>query len=363
MNKDGKKVFIAATRQNDGKTAICIGLLLSLISTKKNVGFIKPVGQKYVVVDGEKVDKDTILMKKVCGLKESLRDMNPVAIEEGFTSEYLDDPHPDILKEKIINSYNKVSAEKDVIVIEGTGHAGVGSVFDLNNADVAQMLDAPVVLVSIGGIGRPIDEVALNVALFEKKGVKIKGVVINKVDEEKKTKLEKYLTKGFTRMGLKVLGLLPFISLLSQPSLFQVCEAVKGKVLAGEKYLFRKVGKVIVGAMTPRHAIDYLQPNTLLVTPGDREDLILSALIQCTLTDACSQTIVGIVLTGGLYPHKSILDLIKKVNIPTISAPAGTYEVASAINLLVGKIREEDSDKIKIAHKLVQEHICLEEIF
>lgn len=188
-------------------------------------------------------------------------------------------------------------------------------------------------------------------------------MIINKVKDEKRSQIEKYLKKVLERMDLKLLGLLPFIPFLSQPSFFQVCEAVKGRVLAGENNLSHKVGKVIVGAMTPRHVIDYLQPNTLLVTPGDREDLILSALVQCTLTNTCTQTIVGIVLTGGLYPHKSILDLIKKVNIPIISASSGTYDVAFAINLLVGKIREEDNDKIDIVYKLIQENISVKEIF
>ncbi|MCM8788819.1 MAG: DRTGG domain-containing protein, partial [Candidatus Omnitrophica bacterium] len=267
------------------------------------------------------------------------------------------------LRKKIIDAYNKISHDKDIVIIEGTGHAGVGSVFDLSNADVAQILNSPVILISVGGIGRPIDEIALNVALFEKKGVRIEGVIVNKVKEEKKTQVEKYLKKGLERMGLKLLGLLPFIPFLSQPSLFQICEVVKGRVLAGENNLSRKVGTVVVGAMTPRHAIDYFQPNTLLVTPGDRDDLVLSALVHCSLTDCRIQTLVGIVLTGGLYPHKSILDFIKKANIPTIIASAGTYEVASAINTLVGKIREEDTDKIDIIHKLVQENISMREIF
>ncbi len=358
-----KKIFLAATRQNDGKTAICLGMMLSLMRAKKNTGFIKPVGQKYILVDGDKVDKDTVLMKKVCGLKENLRDMNPVAVEEGFTRTYLDSPHPERLRREIIDAYGKISADKDIVIIEGTGHAGVGSVFDLSNADVAQILGASVILISVGGIGKPIDEIALNAALFEKKGVRIKGVIINKVKDEKRSQIEKYVKKGLDRMGLKLLGVLPFVSLLSEPSLSQVCDAVNGRVLAGENNLSRKVGRVIVGAMTPRHAIDYFQPNALLVTPGDREDLILSALVQCTLIGACVQTIVGIVLTGGLYPDKSILDLVKRVNIPTITASSGTYEVASAINLLVGKIREEDTDKIDIVYKLIQENISMEEIF
>lgn len=362
MGKE-KRIFVAATRQNDGKTVVSIGLVLCLKKALPNIGFIKPVGQKYVLVNGEKVDKDSVLMKKICGLSEAVKDMNPIAVEEGFTSRYLDAPDPTPLHRSIKESYQRVAEGKDMVVIEGTGHAGVGSVFDLSNAEVAGMLNAPVLLISIGGIGRPLDEIALNAALFEKKGVVIKGVIINKVLEEKKAVVEKHVVKGLARMNMKLIGILPFVPLLSQPNIFQVCEVVKGRVLAGESKFARKIGGVLVGAMTARHALDRFKPNSLLVTPGDREDLILAALSHCTISHGVCDLVCGLVLTGGLQPHKTILDLIKKADVPTILSSAGTYEVASAINGLVGKIREEDTDKIEIARKLVEENIRIEEIF
>jgi len=352
-----KNIFIAATRQNDGKTVISIGLFLAIKKYINKIGFIKPVGQKYLVIDGKKVDKDAVLIKKIANLDDELEDMNPVAVEEGFTRQYLDNPNKEYFENKIRESYKKISEGKDFVIIEGTGHAGVGSIFDLNNATVASLLNSPVIIISIGGIGKPADEICLNLPLFREKNVSVKGVIINKVIEEKKGTIEKYLKKFFSKINLNLLGLIPYIPYLTEPSLLQICEAVNGKIISGFDKMKEKIKNVVVGAMTPRHALDYFKPNSLLITPGDREDIILAALSIST-----QNLIKGIVLTGGLYPHKTILDLIKKYDFPTIIASDGTYEVASRINELVVKLTEDDIDKIEIAKKLIEENVNIEEI-
>ena len=318
---------------------------------------MKPVGQKYLIVDGIKVDKDAVLMQKICGIETELKNLNPIAVEEGFTRNYLETPQQSNLGEQIKTAYEKIAKDKDIVIIEGNGHAGVGSVFDMSNADVAHILDTPVIIISNGGIGKPIDEVSLNLALFKEKGVMVKGVVINKVIPEKKQLVEKYLKKGFDRIGIKLFGVLPFVPSLLQPNFYQICECINGKALMGCDNFHLKIRNIIIGAMTPRHALNYFKPESLLVTPGDREDLILAAI-----TSQSTHQVRGLVLTGGLYPHKSILDLIKRHNLPTIIAPAGTYETASLIKELVVKITDEDTDKIELAQKLVEENINFEEL-
>ena len=211
--------------------------------------------------------------------------------------------------------------------------------------------------ISIGGIGRPFDEISLNLPLFKEKGVEVKGVIINKIIPEKKSKVEKYLKKAFEKINLKVVGFIPYVDYLSEPDLFQICSAVNGKMIAGYEKRSEKVRNIIVGAMTPRHALDYFTPHSLIITPGDREDIILAGL-----TGYPENCIKGIVLTGGLYPHKAILKLIKKYDIPVIISPMDTYETASSINELVVKITELDMDKIEIAAKLIKENIRIEEV-
>src|SRR6185436_19479274 len=171
MNTETPRIFIAATRQNDGKTTASLGLLSALQQCYPRIGYIKPVGQRFVEIEEQKIDEDTVLMDCVYQLNCPLVDMSPIAVEPDFTRKYLQTSNRDALVRKIEKAFDRVSWEKDFVLCEGSGHAGVGSVFDLSNAQVAKILDAKVVIVSRGGVGKPIDEVALNQALFEKEGV------------------------------------------------------------------------------------------------------------------------------------------------------------------------------------------------
>ena len=155
-------VYIAATRQNDGKTIVSLGLLSALRKFVKRVGYMKPVGQQYNIIAGKKIDKDAILMQKIFGLKSNLSHMSPIAIPPGFTENYILSGKRSVLINKIRSAYKHLSRTNDFILVEGTGHAGVGSVFDMSNSDVASLLGAKVVIVSCGGVGRPIDEIMLN---------------------------------------------------------------------------------------------------------------------------------------------------------------------------------------------------------
>src|SRR5688572_2919595 len=181
MNSTTPRVFIAATRQNDGKTTTSLGLLAALQNFYPRVGYIKPVGQRFVEIEEQKIDEDTVLMDSVYKLDCPLVDMSPIAVEPDFTRRYIECANYDILVKRIQRAFDRVAWEKDFVLCEGSGHAGVGAVFDLSNAQVAKILKAKVVIVTRGGIGKPIDEVALNQALFEKAGVEIIGVIINKV--------------------------------------------------------------------------------------------------------------------------------------------------------------------------------------
>ena len=107
--------------------------------------------------------------------------MSPIAVEPDFTRKYLQSSNNEALVKKIIKAFDRVAWEKDFVLCEGSGHAGVGSVFDLSNAQVAKILGAKVIIISQGGIGKPIDEVYLNQAVFEREGVEVIGVILNKV--------------------------------------------------------------------------------------------------------------------------------------------------------------------------------------
>src|SRR5256714_11395583 len=219
MNTVTPRVFIAATRQNDGKTTTSLGLLAALQKFYPRVGYIKPVGQRFVEIAEHKIDEDTVLMDKVYKLNCPLVDMSPIAVEPDFTRRYLQSSNYDVLVRTIQKAFDRVAWEKDFVLCEGSGHAGVGSVFDLSNARVAKLLCAKVIIVTQGGIGKPIDEVALNHALFEKEGVEVIGVILNKVLGAKLDYVSDFARRGFKRRGLELLGVLPHERILPKPTI------------------------------------------------------------------------------------------------------------------------------------------------
>src|SRR5258706_9865954 len=214
MNTETPRVFIAATRMNDGKTTTSLGLLSALQKLYPRIGYIKPVGQRFVEIEEQKIDEDTVLMDRVFRLNCPLVDMSPIAVEPDFTRKYLQSSNNDALVKKIRKAFDRVSWEKDFVLCEGSGHAGVGSVFDLSNAQVAKILGAKVIIVTGGGIGKPIDEVSLNQALFEKEGGEIIGVIINKVIGTKLDYVTDFARRGLKRKGLELLGVIPHRQML-----------------------------------------------------------------------------------------------------------------------------------------------------
>ncbi|MEI6564078.1 MAG: AAA family ATPase [bacterium] len=360
LNGIEKRLFIAATSQNDGKTTCTLGVLDAYRNLSKSVGFIKPVGQRYVLIDGQTIDEDTVLVQQVCDLRCPLKDMSPVAIERNFTRQFLDDPAgvTPRLRHSIEASFAIAAQNNDLVVIEGTGHAGVGSVFDLNNARVAQMLKAKVVIVTLGGIGRPVDEIALNQTLFEKENVEVIGVIANKIQPEKLEQTREYLTKAFARRGLKLLGAIPYSPKLTWPTVDQVAKAIHATVLNGRQCLSNKVADIVVGAMTAHNAIKFIKNQALLIVPGDRDDVVLAAAITDLLRKDIQLS--GIVLTGGMQLAAQTRELIMRTHIPVLVVDMPTYEATSLLHDITVKICETDEEKIQLATSLVRQYVELD---
>ena len=283
MNTETPRVFVAATQQNDGKTTTALGLFSALKKRLGRIGFIKPVGQRFVEVEGLRIDEDSVLMNETFAVHTPLEAMSPIAVEPDFTRRYIEHQNDEFLVRRLQNSFDRAAWEKDFMIIEGTGHAGVGSVFDLSNARVARLLESKVLLVTKGGIGRAIDEIALNKALFDKEGVQMVGVILNKVLPHKFDEVQSFAKRGLKRLGIDLLGVIPDEPLLANATLGQVCRQVRGTFLNAANASRRKVRKVVIGAMNSTHVMEYFERGTLVITPGDREDVVLAALSTSSL--------------------------------------------------------------------------------
>ncbi|MEC7281326.1 MAG: DRTGG domain-containing protein, partial [Verrucomicrobiota bacterium] len=289
--------------------------------------------------------------------------MSPIAIHTTFSREYLDNPsanHANII-DKMCRAFDRAAFERDYIIIEGSGHAGVGSVFSLSNAEVAKRLNAKVIIVARGGIGRPIDEIALNKAVFEAAGVQIIGAIINKVEPDKLEMVDKYCRIALEQMDIPLLGCIPHECKLTQPNLEQVVAETNGRWLNGKNSGSKnRIDKVIIGAMAAKGLVEHLVKGILIIAPGDREDIILSAIATDGLRS--DKLIAGIILTRNILPDPKLMEMIEKTSIPVIMCGEDSYKVASKINNMTVKTQPSDEDKIPIIKDLITKNIDLEVI-
>lgn len=346
-----RRVFLAATGQNRGKTTTSLGLLAAIRDRGLRLGFVKPVGQRYLVVDGTRADEDAVLMSEVFGLPDALNDMSPVTLPRRFTTDFILGRIPDDLPAQVKAAYERVAAGKDVVVVEGTGHAGVGAVINLSNAAAAAMLDAPVIIVSEGGIGRPIDEIVLNAALFAAHGVEVLGAVVNKVDVESHPHLPEVLGRGLAQHGVELLGCIPYSEFLANPSLELIVTHLEGELLSGEATPGLTIGWVAIGAMQAQHAVELLRDRTLVITPGDREDLIRASIEVNRV--AARPRVIGLVLTGGFRPSSETLDELHAAGMFAYLVGTDTYRTAQAVDEILVKTHSSDVDKIATIIELV----------
>lgn len=345
-------IFIAATGQNVGKTTLCLGIIAALKKRFPRVGFIKPVGQQHIQIDPDTVvDKDTILFKKYFHLTNSYHDMSPVILPSGFTREYLDGKvtHEEI-ERKIAKAFHTISTTNDYTVVEGTGHVGVGSIVNMNNAKVASLLGLDMIIIASGGLGSAHDELALNIAMCNDYGVKIRGVILNRVLDDKRNMIFDYFPKALKHWNIPLLGCVPYSDLLSKPTMHDFEILFHTPLLSGQGHGYRHFhdNRLVAGSLEAFHAEH--MPDELIITPASREDVILAVLEKHDFKG-------GLILTSRQPPKNQVLKAIQKSDIPVLYAPICSYDAMEMITSFTAKIRTEDSEKVEKAITLVEQNI------
>ncbi len=373
-----RQLYLAATGQNRGKTTASLGLLDGFLKRGLRTGFMKPVGQRTVIDHGEPADEDAVLMHEVYGLTEPYSAMSPVHIPRGFTKSYIAGEVVEDLGARIAAA-QATFRDHDVLLVEGTGHAGVGAVIGLSNAVVAASLGAPVIIISEGGVGRPIDEIVLNASLFTSHGVPVAGAIVNKVDVDAQPGIEGVLARGLAPYDIPLLGILPRRQILSNPTLEMIVEGLNGERIHDGPDLERVIDGVAIGAMQPGHMLERVGSGTLVIVPGDREDIILTLttahLVGTPHLDRNGQNeptfeldlghagaAIGLVLTGGYRPRPAVISAIRRANLFAILVGHDTYTVASDVHDLLVKTHAADREKIELIKELVASNLDVDRI-
>ncbi|MDX1942659.1 MAG: AAA family ATPase [Saprospiraceae bacterium] len=363
-----KNIYVAATGQHVGKTTSTLGLVVNLAEKGIKTGYCKPVGQQSVNIDGASADKDAVLFSDFLHFSMNPDLHSPVVLGPGITRRYINDESQFDFRDKILNAANQLEAFYDLVVYEGTGHPGVGTVVDLSNAQVARMLDCGVVMIVEGGIGNTIDRLHMSLALFREEKVPILGVIVNKVFEEKKEEIEYYLRQKFDRMDIPLLGVLPYDKSLSFPIMETVNQAVDGKVVLNEDRLGNRVEDIIAGSLLDIDEFSSFN-NVLLVVSYGRIDEAISKIEDiCTMKGLTESPLSGVIVTGDGRHERwyERADFSKPYfvenEIPVITTPFDTYGSVVKVSRIEVKINTKTPWKIKRAVELIREHVDMERL-
>ncbi len=357
-----KKIFIAATGQDCGKTTTSLSLIHLARKKYKRVGFIKPFGPKLISYKGRQIDMDAALISHIYNLEDDLEYMSPVVVESHTTRQFLDG---EISTQQLYVPLDRAIAalEKkcDFLIIEGAGHAGVGAVVGLSNAQVAARYHAPVLLVTGGGVGHVIDSVHLNLALFREAGAEVRMLVPNKLIPAKRTATLGYLEKAFASQPFKVVGGFNYSPILADPTLRHIAKLLGLPLHATDEQSLRIAHHLQMGAAATQRVVDLLQPATLLVVTSSRDELLVMLASLYHMPEFQSK-IAGLVIPG-LSPVADIVQrILNDAGIPYLRTTATTADVFSRIREDVSKIGPEDYQKISLIQQLAETELCFEAI-
>jgi len=359
-------LFIAGSGMNAGKTTFSLGLISWLHEIAgAEVSFMKPLGQKTTLVDGESVGEDTFLVNTSLGLTSELQYTAPFAMSSGASERFLSEGQPSDIPGTIAKAYKHLKSESEFIVVEGTGHPGVGSVFGLCNASVAGLLGIPVLMVLNGGIGSTIDRFTLCNSLFHDRNIPVIGVVVNRVQDNKMEKVRSFLDPWFEQQGMKVFGYIPYLTSIARPSLGMI-----GRELGMETVISivpdagNPVEGFITGFGSAGEIIDDIResPESALIISSTRCEVI-DAVISRRLSGSITQGPGAIVLCGGnVQPDSHVASACRELDIPLYVTSRSAGDSSSILKSRIFKVEPGESVKISEIVRTIREHVDLQGI-
>ncbi|MEY4685421.1 MAG: hypothetical protein RLZ25_1880 [Pseudomonadota bacterium] len=353
-----RSIYVSAVAPGTGKVVISLGLIELGLRETPRVGFYRPV---IAESSDNAPDEDIELICRSSGLNQSYAAsyswrMSDLLIELGGQG-------IDGVLEKIVEDYKSLEASCDFIVIEGTDYLGQGLAleFDLN-ALISQTLSVPVVLVGTGKDLSPEEAVnGLRVAVdgFRSKLSNVIGVVLSRAEPVQLDAYRTLLAKEFIAVD-EILGVVPETPALSRPTVREVLGVLKAEVICGHERLESVVEGYMIGAMYLQNLLPRLRPGLLVLTSGDRLDLLLGMIEADRSLNA--PRLAGIVLTAGIRPDPIVMRLIDGLHgtLPVMVVEGGTYSVASHLEKIHARLDANDRDKVKRARELFDQHVDLD---
>lgn len=338
-------VYLSTTEPFSGKSIIALGLVNLLASKTERIAYFKPV----ISTSGNSTDRRLEMIRTHFNLAGSYEDMYVFNRNQAF--QYINSGNEAFFVDTIIDRFKRLQERNDFVVVEGTDFMGSTTNVEYDgNITIAKNLGIPAAII-VKGENKAVQEI-VDIALsatrsFLSEGVQILTVVANKIAAEKMDEIRAQLTAALPR-GI-IVTCIPADKDLGSPTMKEIYESVGGRLLFGEHLLSNQVDASIVGAMQLHNCLAQFSKNTLVVTPGDRGDIILAAL-QANISKNY-QKVAGLVLTGGLLPEKTIMNLIEGLDtvVPIIQVETGTFKTVTRVANTQSRISSDNPEKISLA--------------
>jgi hypothetical protein len=337
---------MASMRRSAGKTSVIVGIAAAL---KKKMAYIKPFGERMLYRKKRLWDYDSALITNLFGLKE-----DPVDMSIGFDHSklrYMYDQEG--TQKKLLETVANIGKDKEILFVEGGRDLSYGMSVYLDTLSLAKYLGSRLVMVVSGEEDSILDDVLFLKKHVDLAGVNLSGVIVNKVQN-----LEDFQNTHLPviqKLGVRVLGVIPYQSDLTYFSVYYLADRLFAKVITGEGGLKKVIKNIVIGAWSAN--IFHQNPlfkkeNKLVITGGDRTDMILAALEGDTS---------GIILTNNILPPSNIISKASEKNIPLLMVFSDTYQTAKQIESLEPLLTREDTEKVELLKQMVENHVQLGE--
>jgi phosphate acetyltransferase len=345
-----RSVYVTAMEAGTGKSAVVLGLAEVLSRRAGRMALFRPL-----IAAADPPDPDIELVRRRYQLGQSYAESFALTAEDLHDLDGRDGYGP--LLARILDAHAVVAAGADVVIIEGSDFTSpsLPVEFDLN-VDAARNLGAPVLLV-LGGRDRSADQVLdavrHGVATLDGHGCSVLGVVCNRVEPGAVETVRAGLAEA---TGGLPGGVLPEVPLLAVPTVAEIAARLGAEELVAPTGT-RAVSRVVVGAMGLPAFLDRIGDGDLVITPGDRADIVAGTL--AARLSGTYPAVSGLVLSGGI-----VADAVRRLaagfadaGVPVLAVGSDTYETAAAVRAVRGAIGPTSERKIATAIGLFEDHV------
>ncbi|MGE4297245.1 MAG: phosphate acetyltransferase [Desulfovibrionaceae bacterium] len=357
-----KSLYITTTETVSGKSAISLGVMQLLLRDVQNVAFFRPV-MTIDPMDG--LDYYTRLIRTYFKLDIPYEDTYAYTMNEaremilaGRNEEFLD---------TILAKYKALEAQYDFVLCLGTDFLSKETSFEFDiNADIASNLGTPVMIV-VNAAKKTHDQVISSVQhaveSYCERSVDVISVIVNRVSEDAAAMVTADVLECIKGTAEPLVYAIPEEPMLGKPTMEDVRKWLDAKVLYGAEGMKTQVDNLVIAAMEMQNFLEYVERGSLIITPGDRADIMLSS-INCRMGDTLPHP-AGILLTGGIKPHPQVDRLIrgfKEMPLSVLITRGNTYKTIHTLHDLYGRIEPDDEVKTSSALGAFEAHVDQDEL-